>query len=1273
MNKYLYIVLGFLLLAFGLVIGTPYILSLFELDQKLKEYVVAQLSEEGRAVINVNDINLKFGMLELSEIEYKNEGVRADFYIRGIEFDYNIFKLFTQIDAPHRAIDKIYLVEPRIVFKQPVETDTGRVVSNDTTGINILELLGQFENIDRIHLKNGSLYQQSDKGEIIALAQNLNGWIDSRDFNAISINADGDIFYGSDANFEMFCKVNLEDASFYLQLDLRNYDLRNAPLAKFNDRTRLDGGIIDCKLDVKGNQFDIDSISVNGFVSIDDAKVKIFQTTIDNLEIHARIDDNQLILNDGRGKIGDSQFAFSANVKNIFNPEVDGTIRSDRYALNIIAEYADLAGFKSDFASLTGTFFLSPQHLRVKANLMAPTVNFQDQEIDRLKMELVLDDDDLSVRNMSMNYMGFKIAIISRMNITSGLFWANISTHRSFGEHFFFDNLSRGNEYATLDINGDFHDKNANGSWRYNLSNPAGTLLAVEGSVGIKDSLFTFSNIQDDENDFLLTLQVANIFKDPKIDFGYIENLPFHMLTSRKWVTDLVGNYDVTGILSGTINNLNTTISIVDKELPQRSFKFTSSVTNLVEKTKEIEGEINFNKFKGDYRFTIGEDHLKGTIRSNHSLRGDIDINLKRAEQVKGKVILEEFAINKMLTDTTLSGYGEIDGLIQVSGNLDNPKTSAQLTGDKFIINEIGYYSFQLSLASDTSNLAIDTMRISVNNTNVLEGSLKFDYNSRLVDAQAVGEDIDTEYLIKTIVSENGFKSATGNYRFKINGPVSSPQIAGNVSLFNGEIENIPFDEVSFAISDSLAPGGSFLDIRNHFININDFLAVKGGQYHLEGKGNLPFFDDGAIDLQVQFDGDLLWLIPKWEDFFVDGASFTTIRLNVSGTPSRPIIREGRVKIERGELWLSDVAPHIENINGEIYIEKNSNYIVFKDINAEVDGEHLQINNVKELTTSDGKKLEPWYFKQLDLNFGILTLETAEKGLEIHIPSLMVEGESGKLSLSGKTPDEKFYFAGPVRNPYAWGKVKLSDSQITYPFPPGDGGKPTAAVRFLRRMDWDVEVYPGKDVEYVRTIPGIIGEVLTELTINPASEGLAFTGVLEKDSFTPVGNLGSSRGHIEYLDLSFRVENFGLIFNRGKIEPEVFGRAWTSVRDSVGAVPKTIYLELYAVNQATGTETRRARWEDFRFRLVSADPGVGETQEQVLASLGYSVDNVEDKAKKVGGAVTDNYLIRPLLRPLERSLEKYLGIDFVRFNARVAENLFSVSSQKANSPSGIYN
>jgi hypothetical protein len=77
--------------------------------------------------------------------------------------------------------------------------------------------------------------------------------------------------------------------------------------------------------------------------------------------------------------------------------------------------------------------------------------------------------------------------------------------------------------------------------------------------------------------------------------------------------------------------------------------------------------------------------------------------------------------------------------------------------------------------------------------------------------------------------------------------------------------------------------------------------------------------------------------------------------------------------------------------------------------------------------------------------------------------------------------------------------------------------------------------------------------------------------------------------------------------------------------------------------------------------LVSADPTIGETQEQVLAYLGYSVKNIQNKATDVGGAVTENYLIRPLLRPIERSLERYLGFDLVRFNSNIARNIFHVS------------
>ena len=89
MRKFIFIISIILILLFGVLLGTPYLLSAFDLDQNLKDYVTNRLSEDGKTIINVNDIEIKFGKIELREIEYKSESARANFIIRGIEFDYN--------------------------------------------------------------------------------------------------------------------------------------------------------------------------------------------------------------------------------------------------------------------------------------------------------------------------------------------------------------------------------------------------------------------------------------------------------------------------------------------------------------------------------------------------------------------------------------------------------------------------------------------------------------------------------------------------------------------------------------------------------------------------------------------------------------------------------------------------------------------------------------------------------------------------------------------------------------------------------------------------------------------------------------------------------------------------------------------------------------------------------------------------------------------------------------------------------------------------------
>ena len=90
--------------------------------------------------------------------------------------------MVSHIKEPHRAIDKIVLVEPQVDFKEQEKEQPAETSLLDSSDINILEVLYQFENIDRIHLKNGRVSLLRKDGEKVSLTKNLNGWIDSRNF-----------------------------------------------------------------------------------------------------------------------------------------------------------------------------------------------------------------------------------------------------------------------------------------------------------------------------------------------------------------------------------------------------------------------------------------------------------------------------------------------------------------------------------------------------------------------------------------------------------------------------------------------------------------------------------------------------------------------------------------------------------------------------------------------------------------------------------------------------------------------------------------------------------------------------------------------------------------------------------------------------------------------------------------------------------------------------------------------------------------------------------
>ena len=1241
------------------IISAPYAISISGLDKRIAGYVVDQLSEGDDQIIQIGDVDLNYQALRLSDIRFFSNSSHLNLVLNDLRVEYNIFTLLTHTDRPQLAVTKIYFIEPDITYR---ESELGSSEDSEKSGsaIRIDNIFNQFEHIDRIHIQDGRINYKHDSGTLLTLASNLNGWFFGGDSTNLRLHAIGSLLNSEEHNFNLDCTFDPLTSQLTNRMELKSFDLRSTRFVLQDTSFSFYEGQISGFLDLTVGSFNRDSVLVDGNLVVQNGRARIYGIDMYDIQMGISVTDNRLEISEATMRNDSSHLVMSGIISNILEPELEGKLYSPDLNVAHLSDLLVLPALSGAQFSLRTEFMAGKEGFKLNGTLGSPKLILETQEVNDFLAQFSMKNKTLTIDALTFETLTFNFFSNIRFDLDSGDFDGNCFATRLQGENIILDRISNAEQSMFLEFTGNIPEMHYAGEWSYQITRAADTIISVEGNSTLEDNDFKFSNYQKEDDGFVINLRINDILSNPSISYGYLHNPPTHQLTSHEWLVDFARNNLVEAIISGPLNDLHFQVSTQNRKNPKRIFNFNAHVVNLLLPEKQIEGSLTFNDLESQYVFNVNGTQIRGTINSNASMTGTVDIDFNREEQVRSLFQFTGLRVNKLFTDSVFNDEALISGNISISGDPRDLAYQVQLQGDRFIINDVGYYRFDVMIDKNREKMVIDTLRAMLNNQTVLQGSGAIDLKNKTLDINAGGEGIEAEDMYRTVIAGENLLKGTADYSFSMKGPLASPEIKSKVRIRDGELAAIAFDEIDLALSDSLV-GDNFFDSRNHLVNLNNLLALKAGLYHIEAAGNFPLYENGQIDLSIAFDGDAFYFLPKADKVFADGACFSTIRLKVIGTPDNPRITDGLINIERGELWLNSVAEHIQNISGRIELVPGSNLVKIRDFHGEVDGRVLVINTVENVTTSDGKKLQSWYFKNFDLDFGILAMETPEEGIRIHIPDFMLENELGNIALRGKTPAEKFYFAGPVKKPYAWGKAIYSDSRFTFPLTAEENAEPTPVVEFLRAVYWDVDIYAGTDVEYVRSIPAFLGRVDTELSVDTAEDGLHLEGTISNKTFRAEGELFSGRGRVDYLDLNFRVENFGVRFNSNEEKPEVFGRAWTTVRDSVGAIPKTIYLELYALDRETGEEIKRSRWEDFRFRLVSADPTIGETQEQVLAYLGYSVDNIKEKATEVGSAVTDNYIIRPLLRPIERRLESYFGVDLVRFNSGIAKNLFQAS------------
>jgi hypothetical protein len=1254
-RKRIIIGLIFIITLFILVVNLPAFLVITRLDHQIKNYIVQKMITGGSTVLNVSDINIGFKRIVLKNVDFISKTRQITTVVRGIEFDYNIFTLILNPDKPYKAINEIYFTEPQLVLHE--QGSESEMDSTDTRLSSVLETLRQI-NFTRVMIEEGRISFKHTNGEFISLVSDLQGWVESTASSNLQVLLSGKLARSYKDNFKLNFMISPKKQTVEGEVSLINYQLNLLNDLYHDSSFVISNGVLNSELNFKLDHFSLNTLSLYGSVSVKDAESKIYKNQLSEFAFNASIFARTVLIENASGTLDASPFSVDANIADLFHPVLKGKFLFPGLHLSVLEDYLKTGNFNGSKVRVSGDFKFSENDYFVDLDLSSPEFWYNQQVVHDFSAQLVVKPDRITVNSAVLNYLGFSLRSEADINLDGGEYTCSISGSRQFNEHLFFDKISFADQVGYLDVHGNINEKTLDGQWHYYIDDSRDTLLSVEGGIHLINDIFNFFTYNKSDDDLFLSLQISDIFRSPKINFGYLKNPPLEQLTGREWIHDLLIKYKIESILNGSFNAINTELRLLHRQSSDQNMVITASIDDLLQPEKKIRSKINIMHLEADCDLLLGPDYLIGRLISGEFLRGDIDINLHRQPQLLSKITVEHLKLNQVLKDNNFGDDGEINGDIAITGLLDAPEMAANLVGDKLILNEVGYYKVLMDIKSDTDHIYVEPMRVSLNNYPVLDGTLGVNIKKKQISLTAKGEGVAAGYFFKSLTGKEMALSGNVAYNLVVNGPITAPKSELELSMLNGELAHNPYELIEISLIDSVSADSTYFKLKNHVLIIKNLKAINSGQYHFEGSGIIPLSANGPIDFEFRFDGDLFSFLPQWHNFFVDGGSFTSIKCSIAGTSRNPRISKWQADIERGELWLKDVAEHVENIHGRIILEEGSNRISFNDLYGEIDGRKVSFQTVRNVTASDGRKLEHWYFKNLDLDFGILAIKTLNEGIELRIPGLMEQKETCILQISGREPEESFYFAGPVKHPCAWGQVIISDSRITFPFITGSDSKPSKTVEFLKTIDWDVLALAGKDLEYIRDIPALIGYVDTEVSVDPASEGLYFKGILANNGFGIEGRVYSTRGRLDYLDMNFRVENFGVEFNKLEIEPEVYGRAWTTVRDSVGAVPRTIYLDLYAYNEETNQENDRARWEDFKFRLSSADVGIGETQDEVLAYLGYTEANIEDKAKDVGGAVTENYFIRPLLRPVERSLERFLGMDMVRFNSALAKNLF---------------
>ncbi|HEX9974470.1 MAG TPA: translocation/assembly module TamB domain-containing protein [bacterium] len=1275
---------------------------MLKVNERTKKLLIKKVQPILGENCQIEKLYMTLSAVHLKGVAFTLKDSSLSFQVQDIRLGLNFISLIKNRFRPQRIPHDILFVKPHLLIRDhhhanEFKTDTDSLSVSDATE-KYLQKAKDLDFIKRITISKGSIsYLDSTKREAL-LAHDVNGWLSLQEIENSSVRLVGKLFQSQNFNLIVTGDVDL----LHTNLDLLNIQVNNFEwkeripflLPDYFDvrQGHINGTIIISQQKLQGPKFNI-----SGEISVADGSVQITDNSLffDDINISAHIGNGDCIFSNSSFLFNGSHILLAGKINNILNPGLELTMQSDRFDLKKAFKKfnkkarLNFAGNSSLLFSMTNTF----ANPTITGQIAAPKLTIDDKAMRNVRANIVFKDTIFQITNFAGEIEGMHVTGKSQIDFSQ----------EKDGFSFVLNSSGKiplaliGLPFRSLENNSGVITISGNGNWGQFAGNiellinthaTPDTTFLFQGGYAFRDNQITFA-LNEPEYFFKGDGKIFLVEKTPRYNFN-LKNLHnvLYALPEMRTIHKIL-NYSATNFqIDGKAGTWKCTGDFhwAGNQVEMPRYGEVDFTMKSQDDDKTYNATIDF--YNGDKRF-FGEidiiqavDYIKiNKLNIENIMYSSGKIETQGEKNIEAKIIFPEGSLadftSFVLRNARSIDQGKLHGFIDISGTVRNPRLSGELNLIDVMLNKAGLYQVAMGFQFNDNQLSLNPFTIARNQQVLYSCDGIYHLNSDNLDFQITGNETDLNSTITAFLNKPELLEGKGSANLRVLGKLSNPRFSGNVELNNGKLGIFRFDRIFLDIGEDQAGDSShpFLSTGNlepNGINLKQAVITRSGQFQIQAMGLIPFATDQSLNISIKGKGNILSILPELTPFFKETNSDGQWLFSLSGRPNNLAISAGQIVLRDGYLRLGDVAPEIKNIALDMELEQDG-FLNVKVISGKVKGKQFAFKNARSISTTE-QTLAPFELQELGLNLGVFSFETSEKGISLHIPGLMEKGEFGQFVFSGKNSEEQFYFAGPLEKPVVRGNIELDNVNFTFPFitrnSPDTSQSPVVTV--LKMLEWDIAARAGKDLHYQRQIASGVDNVYVDLIADGGVGGLQFSGVLENNTFGVVGSLESSRGNVEYLDLDFQVikagvefdmnssRNSGVEFDKTTLLPIIYGEARTTVTDSTG-FPYYINLTLLTLDKTSGQTVKRGRLGEMVFQLSTDNPNLGDTESELLASLGYSTANLPKMASEIIGISTDNLVFRPLFRPFERQLERTFRLDMVRFSSRFTRNLIEMN------------